>query len=124
VRARQSASLAPAATGNEARKWALAHRRAGRSILFLHHAGKAGAQRGTSKREDVLDTVTALRRPQDYRADQGARFELHYEKARGVFGTDAEPFEAKYEVRNGTAVWMRTAIADVELERVAEALAQ
>ncbi|HEY8871793.1 MAG TPA: AAA family ATPase, partial [Stellaceae bacterium] len=31
--------------------WALAHRRAGRSILFIHHAGKGGLQRGTSRRE-------------------------------------------------------------------------
>ena len=28
--------------------WALVHRRAGRAILFAHHAGKGGAQRGTS----------------------------------------------------------------------------
>ena len=37
--------------------WALKQRSAGRSVLFVHHAGKTGAQRGTSKREDVLDTV-------------------------------------------------------------------
>jgi RecA-family ATPase len=35
--------------------WALAHRRAGRSVLFIHHDGKGGSQRGTSRREDVLD---------------------------------------------------------------------
>jgi RecA-family ATPase len=52
--------------------WALGHRRAGRSILFIHHAGKGGQQRGTSRREDVLDTVIGLRRPADYIADQGA----------------------------------------------------
>ena len=32
-------------------EWALRHRRAGRSVVFLHHAGKGGAQRGTSRRE-------------------------------------------------------------------------
>lgn len=103
-------------------QWALAHRRAGRSILFFHHAGKGGAQRGTSKREDVLDTVMALRRPIDYRADQGARFEVHYDKARGVFGPDAQAFEARYEVREGAAIWTRAAITEVEVERVAEAI--
>ena len=46
--------------------WALKQHSAGRSVLFVHHAGKTGAQRGTSKREDVLDTVIALRRPGDY----------------------------------------------------------
>jgi hypothetical protein len=102
--------------------WALRHRLAGRSLVFEHHAGKGGNQRGTSKREDVLDTVIALRQPEDYRADQGARFEVHFEKHRGFFGSDAEPFEAQYEERNGTAIWTRRPIADVDLKRVADAM--
>lgn len=102
--------------------WALAHRRGGRSTLFVHHAGKGGLQRGTSKREDVLDTVIALRRPQDYRRDQGARFELHFEKSRGFHGPGAESFEARYDLHEGAALWTRTAITDEELARVAEAI--
>ena len=102
--------------------WALAHRRAGRSLVFAHHAGKGGNQRGTSKREDVLDSVIALRRPQDYRPDQGARFEVHFEKHRGFHGADAEPFEARYEERDGAAIWTRTTIADVEMKRVVKAM--
>ena len=74
--------------------WALRLRREGKSVLFIHHAGKNGGQRGTSKKEDILNTVIALRRPPDYDASQGARFEVHYEKARGFYGNDAEPFEA------------------------------
>ena len=64
-------------------------------MLFIHHAGKSGTQRGTSRKEDVLDTVIGLRRPPDYSADQGCRFELHFEKSRGFHGCDAEPFEAR-----------------------------
>ena len=75
--------------------WALSLRRQGKSINFVHHGGKSGSQRGTSKKEDVLDTVIALRRPPDYSADQGARFEIHFEKSRGFYGPDAEPFEAQ-----------------------------
>jgi putative DNA primase/helicase len=70
----------------------------------------------------VLDTVIALRRPTDYQADQGARFEVHFEKARGFHGDDARPFEARYEERDGAALWTRTEIVDVEMGRVAEAL--
>jgi hypothetical protein len=102
--------------------WALAHRRAGRSILFVHHAGKGGQQRGTSRREDLLDTVITLRWPEDYQAEQGARFEVYFEKARGVFGDDARAFEARYEERDGAALWTRTEIADAELMRVVAAL--
>ena len=102
--------------------WALAHRRAGRSLIFTHHAGKGGNQRGTSKREDILDAVIALRQPTDYCPDQGARFEVHFEKHRGFHGAQAEPFEARYEERDNRAVWTRTAIADVEMKRVADAV--
>jgi putative DNA primase/helicase len=102
--------------------WMLAHRRAGRSVLLIHHAGKGGSQRGTSRREDVLDTVITLRRPADYVAAQGARFEVVFEKGRGVHGDDARPIEARYEERDGAAVWTRTEIADADLKRVVDAL--
>jgi hypothetical protein len=75
--------------------WCLRQRAAGKSVLLIHHAGKGGAQRGTSRKEDVLDAVVALRRPADYVATQGARFEVHFTKARGFFGEDASPFEAR-----------------------------
>ena len=102
--------------------WALAHRRGGRSVVVAHHTGKNGLQRGTSRREDVLDTVIHLRQPSDYSPEQGARFEVHYEKNRGFYGDDARSFEAKYEERNNAAMWTRTGLADVELDRVANAL--
>jgi putative DNA primase/helicase len=102
--------------------WVLRHRRAGRSVLLVHHAGKNGTPRGTSKREDVLDTVIALRRPQDYSSDQGARFEVHFEKARGFYGDNAQPFEAMYELRDNGAEWSRKAIEDVDMLRVVDAL--
>jgi putative DNA primase/helicase len=75
--------------------WALSLRRAGKSLLWIHHDGKSGNQRGTTRKEDVLDTVIALRRPPDYLAEQGARFEVHFEKSRGFHGPDAEPFETR-----------------------------
>jgi putative DNA primase/helicase len=76
-------------------EWALSLRRASKSVLFIHHAGKSGGQRGTSKKEDILDTVLNLRKPPDYSPQDGARFEIHFEKNRGFMGDDAEPFEAK-----------------------------
>lgn len=45
--------------------WALDMRSRGKSVLFVHHAGKGGQQRGTSRREDVLDLVLELRHPED-----------------------------------------------------------
>jgi putative DNA primase/helicase len=76
-------------------EWALDLRRRGISVLFIHHAGKGGAQRGTSRREDVLDTVIALRHPKDYEPSKGAQFEIHFEKARGLMGDDVFPICAQ-----------------------------
>lgn len=75
--------------------WALDLRSQGKSVLFIHHAGKGGQQRGTSRREDVLDTVIELRHPDDYSTEEGARFEVHFTKARHLVGPDAKPFEAQ-----------------------------
>jgi KaiC/GvpD/RAD55 family RecA-like ATPase len=102
--------------------WVLRHRRAGRAVVILHHAGKGGTQRGTSRREDVLDTVIALRRPENYSPEQGARFEVHFEKTRGFYGNDAQPFEARYEVQDQGAVWTRVEISDADRARVVAAM--
>jgi DNA-binding NarL/FixJ family response regulator len=96
--------------------WALAKRREGRTVVFIHHAGKGGAQRGTSRREDVLDSVVSLKRPQDYHPTEGARFEVHFEKARGFAGVDAEPFEAMLT----PAGWTMKKLATVREAQVME----
>ena len=103
--------------------WALSLRRRGIATWFVHHSGKGGLQRGTSRREDVLDTVLGLRRPGDYREAQGARFEIHFEKHRGFHGDDAEPFEAQLTTdEHGRQVWTMKDLDDRRTERVAEML--
>src|SRR5208337_4950846 len=78
--------------------WLIKLRRQGIAVLLVHHAGINGRQRGTSRREDALDTVIALRRPEDYSPEQGTRFEVHFEKLRNrVDGDGAVSFEAKLE---------------------------
>jgi putative DNA primase/helicase len=98
--------------------WLLGLRRRGIAVLMVHHAGKDGTQRGTSRREDMLDTVLGLRRPADYAPSQGARFEIHYEKARGLFGERADPFEARL-VTDGTGLphWQWQPLSASELDR-------
>jgi len=103
---------------NPIQEWLLRLRRRGVSVLIVHHAGKGGEQRGTSRREDVLDTSISLRRPSDYVTLEGARFEVHFEKARGIHGNNAKPFEARLEVRDGATVWTVREIEDINLARV------
>jgi putative DNA primase/helicase len=101
-------------------EWALRQRRANRSVLFVHHANKRGGPRGTSRREDVVDTVISLTRPADYQSTEGARFVIQFEKARGFVGEDAEPFEARYETIDGAARWTWTPVVDEAYERASE----
>jgi putative DNA primase/helicase len=105
--------------------WLLELRRQGKTTILVHHAGKGGDQRGTSKREDPLDTVVKLSRPPDYQANEGARIHVNLSKARGIYGTEAEPFEAKLEstIDDGL-VWTTKALEDAELEMVKKLLAE
>jgi putative DNA primase/helicase len=107
---------------NPIQSWLLRLRRRGISVLVVHHAGKDGAQRGTSRREDVLDTSLSLRRPSDYDPTQGGRFEVHIEKGRGLHGDAAKPFEAQLEVRDGACFWTLREITDVNETRISELL--
>jgi putative DNA primase/helicase len=99
--------------------WLLKLRRAGVSVLLVEHEGRSGNPRGTSKREDVLDTLINLKHPADYQIEDGARFEVHLGKARGVYGEAAKPMEAKLEIRDsGLAQWTVKPIQDVESDLV------
>lgn len=100
-------------------EWALRLRARGKSVLFLHHAGKGGAQRGTSKREDILDTVIALRHPADYDPSTGAQFEVHFEKSRGIYGDDVKPFIAKLGTNAaGGRAWSMCDLEQSTLDKV------
>ncbi len=120
-------TLCRTGTENEAegwisvQEWALRLRSEGKSVLFIHHAGKGGNQRGTSKREDVLDTVIALRRPAKYDPEDGAVFEVHFEKSRGFYGEDAVPFEARLMTdEHGRQTWATRSLDDSTFDKVVD----
>lgn len=63
-------------------QWFLNLRFQGISTVMLHHVSKDGDQRGTSAREDNLDSSVILKIPHDYTPEDGARFICHFSKAR------------------------------------------
>jgi len=72
-------------------RWMLGHKRAGRTIIVIHHTGKTGKQRGSSSHEDALDWSVALK-PADGACSDGAlRFNLVWEKTRHLSSADAKP---------------------------------
>jgi putative DNA primase/helicase len=82
-------------------KWLLRLRGQGKSVMLVHHGGKSGGQRGTSRKEDVLDTVIELAEPPGKTASAGAVFEVHLSKARSCYGKDAGAFKAQLSAENG-----------------------
>jgi len=106
-------------------RFCLMLRRAGVAVVIVHHANKQGGQRGTSQKEDVLDLVLAMRRPADYTQSQGARFELHVEKARGLAGPALEPIEVQLSLApDGPIHWQWGPLAEQDLDRVMALLRQ
>ena len=99
-------------------EWALRHRAKGRAVLFIHHAGKGGQQRGASRREDVLDTVISLRRPAEYNPADGAKFELHFEKARNLTGDEAQPLDVQLHGDDNGIRWEYAPAEDGILDRL------
>ena len=107
-------TLCPQTKENEAdawepvQKWALSMRGLGKAILFIHHAGKSGQQRGTSKREDILDTIISLKPAPLRDPNSGAAFNVNFEKTRGFYGEQAQPFFAQLQVdRDGKQTWIK-----------------
>jgi AAA domain-containing protein/DnaB helicase-like protein len=101
--------------------WALRNRQRGISTVFLHHSGKSGSQRGTSRREDMLDLVVHLKRPADYTPTEGLRAEVHFEKCRALLGDDVSPFEVRLESSStGAAIWTVRELRNVLTARANE----
>jgi len=105
-----------------AQEWALDLRRRGKAVLFVHHAGKNGVQRGTSKREDILDTVVMLEHADGYKPSEGASFNVTFSKARHFSGEDATGFHACLSTQSGESYWIISDIpsSDTKVKNVAE----
>ncbi len=86
--------------------WALGMRKLGKAVLFVHHAGKGGQQRGSSRREDLMDVVIKLDHAKDYAPEKGAAFLVQFEKARHLSGDDARDIEVALTLdAHGLQAW-------------------
>jgi len=102
-------------------EWALRMRSAGKCIIFMHHAGKNGTQRGTSKREDLLDIVIELKHPNDHKPRDGARFIVGFLKGRHLVGDEANAFEAWLKTgEDDKQFWEMTDAAESTYSQVVE----
>jgi KaiC/GvpD/RAD55 family RecA-like ATPase len=104
--------------------WLLQQRSKGRAVVLIHHAGKGGQQRGTSRREDILDTVICLKKPDDYDATDGMRCEFVFEKARNLDGAEIETLAVDFSTKGGKAVFTSSAIKSDVVSQIHEMVAE
>jgi len=98
----------------------------GVTVLFDHHAGKSGEQRGTSMREDLLDFVLRLRVPSDKTPDEPLRAEVQVTKLRGKVSNprQGQPFEVRLGTgEHGDPEWFIRPLRDLLKERAKQMLA-
>lgn len=108
---------------NAVQEYVLQLRRRGISVIFVHHSNKSLSQRGTSKREDILSWVLDLRRPDDYREEDGARFEMRFSKARAIHGEAAQPLDVRLvDVDGGGLDWSWRPVGQTQRVRALELL--
>lgn len=95
-------------------QWALRMRAQGKAVVFIHHAGKGGDQRGTSRRSDVMNTVVQLK-PIGDDTEENTAFDLTFSKTRGFSGPDT--IGRRIELRdagNGLVAWHVVKLTDLE----------
>ena len=80
-------------------------RTSGRSIVLIHHSGKEGKQRGISDIEDPLDVVIQLKRPEDWKPENGTQFDIIFEKGRELEALDQVTVPVDLVTENEKLVW-------------------
>jgi hypothetical protein len=103
--------------------WFIRLRHRGLTVIFGHHAGKGGQQRGTSGREDALDTIIALTRPPGYQAKDGCHFHLRFEKSRGVRGETVDDLDVRLDETPEGLGWTSAPLEARRAERIQSMLA-
>lgn len=88
-------------SSNDAENWVimqnfiLKFRDRGKAVILIDHNSKNQENQtplGTSTKEFVLNYTILLKRPNGYRAEDGAKFEVHFRKHRDLCGDDVKPF--------------------------------
>jgi putative DNA primase/helicase len=101
-------------TGNEnegdswapIQEWAVQLRKQGIAVVFIHHGNKEGKQRGSHKKEDVMDIVIQLKRPDDYiQGTDDTRIQISYTKSRHLEAGDVQDIEATLKTTEGVLEW-------------------
>jgi RecA-family ATPase len=94
-------------------QWLLGHKRAGRTVILVHHTGKNGTQRGASNHEDAMDFVMSLRSPKVPPTDDSLEFVVSWTKARHLSPKRTQAFQVAFRKTNaGYYEWSKSSEVD------------
>jgi len=103
-------------------EWAVQLRKNGVAVVFIHHANKEGKQRGSHKKEDVMDIVIQLKRPDDFlQGTDDTRMKIRYTKSRHMGAFDTQDIEATLKDTDGSLEWTWEA-GDLDFQRAMDLL--
>lgn len=103
--------------------WLLQLRRAGVTVIFIHHAGRNGRMRGNSKREDLASWVIQLDYPIEVKDDAGAQFISRFTKWRSEkqpptfhwsYTTIGDDIDVKYDIAGPLEIFLSHVEAGLE----------
>ena len=93
----------------------------GQAGIYVHHAGRSGEQRGSTRRVDILDTVVRL----EALDEENDRFHVRWDKHRGFSHRDCPEFILELvldkDPNSGHVIkaeWVQTGIEDERLTRL------
>jgi putative DNA primase/helicase len=85
--------------------WLMDLRWQNRSVVLIHHEGRSGNPRGTSKREDVLDTIIKLKKNHEQSTDTDSVFDFSFTKSRSFYGADAAARVLRVSTASSVVTW-------------------
>jgi putative DNA primase/helicase len=107
-------------------RWLLQFRRHGIAVILLHHAGKTGQIRGTTKREDAAAWVISLTDAKERSEDKrGSRFISYFAKqSRNCMNTPAYEWHVVLEDGRVDINWKLAQGADILLQCIKEGVSE
>jgi putative DNA primase/helicase len=81
------------------------HRFHGRTFIVVHHEGRSGDPRGTSKREDIMDTIIRIKELERDEVNDKSTYELTFKKTREFYGAAKAPLILQLSTSEQQSQW-------------------
>jgi putative DNA primase/helicase len=93
--------------------WVLQHRFRGRTFIIVHHEGRSKQPRGTSKREDIMDTIVRIKELERDEDGDKSTYELSFTKSREFYGAAKAPLILQLTTSEQQSQWSYQLARDV-----------